>query len=40
MNSTVTPQLSRVERWLWRAVTFGLLSLAAGLVAVGITLYV
>jgi hypothetical protein len=28
------------ERWLWRIVTFGLVALAAGLVAVGVTLYV
>lgn len=28
------------ERWLWRLMTAGLVALAAGLVAVGITLYV
>jgi hypothetical protein len=28
------------ERWLWRLMTAGLLGLAAGLVAVGLTLYV
>lgn len=28
------------ERWLWRLMTAGLVGLAAGLVAVGFTLYV
>jgi hypothetical protein len=28
------------ERWLWRLMTAGLVALAAGLVAVGLTLYV
>ncbi len=28
------------ERWLWRLMTAGLLAIAGGLVALGVTLYV
>jgi len=41
MNSTLTSDVRPAsERWLWRIMTAGLVALAAGLVVVGITLYV
>jgi hypothetical protein len=41
VNSSIqTDARPASERWLWRLMTAGLVALAAGLVAVGFTLYV
>jgi hypothetical protein len=41
VNSTIQTDVRPTsERWLWRLMTAGLVALAAGLVVVGLTLYV